>query len=368
MTARLDGRRIGLLTASASRLGGGVFEVVVQQAALIRRLGGEPVVIALRDAHSVDDLERFEGCEVHHCPVAGPAQIGFAPGLVATLLDARLDCLHLHGIWMYPSRAATLWARRTGRRYIVSPHGMLDAWITARGRWKKALARLGYERASWARADLLHALTRTEVDDIRREAGRGDAVVIPNAAPPPGPLPQTMRAPRLVYIGRIHPKKNVLALVEGWLIARLPDDARLEIAGWGDEADVAALRQAVAAAGAGVNFLGPVYGEDKQRLLEGTRFTILPSFGEGLPMTVLEGWAAGAPAILSAQCNLPEGIAAGAALECGHSPEAIAAAIEQAMAIEPEQWLAMARAAHNLAAGPFSAASVEQAWTEAYAL
>jgi poly(glycerol-phosphate) alpha-glucosyltransferase len=362
----LSGLRIGLLTASASRLGGGVFEAVAAQAALVGSLGGEAVVVALRDAHSVDDAHRFAGCELHHCDVAGPAQIGFAPRLIDCLLSARLDCLHLHGIWMYPSRAATRWARATGRRFLVSPHGMLDPWITARGRWKKALARIGYERASWRAAAALHALTPNEAQDIARESGRDDALVIPNPAPGCGPAPQAGREATIAYIGRIHSKKNLLALVEGWMIARLPVRARLEIAGWGDPDDVAALEAAIARAGPAVRFHGPVYGAAKQELLDRARFTVLPSHSEGLPMAMLEGWSAGTPSIMTAQCNLPEGFAAGAAIECGPSPQAIAGALEQALSLDESGWLAMARAAQGLAAGPFSAARVAERWAAAY--
>ena len=57
----LAGRRIGLLTASASRLGGGVFEAVSAHAELLRGLRAEPVVIALRDAHSEGDADRLPG-------------------------------------------------------------------------------------------------------------------------------------------------------------------------------------------------------------------------------------------------------------------------------------------------------------------
>jgi glycosyltransferase involved in cell wall biosynthesis len=366
MNAPLTGLRIGLVTASASRLGGGVFEAVAAQAALIRRLGGEAPVFALEDRHSAEDAHRFAGSELVQCPIAGPTQIGYAPQLVPRLLAAQLDCLHLHGIWMYPSRAATQWASATRRRYIVSPHGMLDPWITARGRWKKALARIGYERASWRTASILHALTAAEAEEIRRESGRSDALIIPNPAPECADELQSGRAPIVAFIGRIHPKKNVLALVEGWRQARLHPEAQLQIAGWGEPRDLARLEAAVAAAGPSVRFLGPVYGPEKQNLLGRASFTILPSFGEGLPMAVLEGWAAGTPAILTANCNLPEGFTAGAALECGASPDGIARALEAALALDDQAWLAMARAAQGLARGPFSAASVAARWVAAY--
>lgn len=362
----LAGKRIGLLSAWASRLGGGVFEALVAQARLIDTLGGEVLVFALEDQHSAEDAVRFGAARVQVFPVTGPQQIGYAPGLLPALLSAELDCLHLHGIWMYPSLAASRWAQATGRGYVVSAHGMLDPWITARGRWKKTLARTGYERTSWRRASFLHALTLREAADIERESGRGDSVVIANAGPEAGSLAHSARPPHLLFVGRIHPKKNLLALVEAWQQADRPGDARLTLAGWGEEIDVTALRAAVAAAGPSVEFVGPVYGATKQTLLETARFTVLPSHSEGLPMAVLEGWAAGTPAILTSECNLPEGFEAGAAIECGYDAKAIVPALEAALRIGSTQWLAMARAAHGLATGPFASQTIAARWSEAY--
>ena len=366
MNQPLAGIRIGLLTASASRLGGGVFEAVVTQAEVIRSLGGEAPVFALTDLYSELDAGRFAPGSVHCRAVLGPAQIGFAPGLVGDLLAADLDCLHLHGIWMYPSRAGAQWARRAGRPYLVSPHGMLDPWITARGRWKKAIARHGYERASWRAAIALHALTTREAADIQCETGRSDSVVIPNAGPARRPGPNAARCAEIAYIGRIHPKKNLLALIAAWTAARLPEGSRLTLAGWGELNDVAELRAAVAAAGPSVEFVGPVYDDAKRALLERARFTILPSLSEGLPMAILEGWAAGTPSIMTAQCNLPEGFAGGAALECGWAEEQIALALEQALALDLPSWFGMASAAQELAAGPFSAQTIASRWADAY--
>ncbi|PLK27031.1 glycosyltransferase [Novosphingobium sp. TH158] len=367
MKGPLHGRTIGLLTASASRQGGGVFEAVVAQARLIESLGGRPRVFALEDGDTERDRDRFGAVQVEALPVWGPRQIGFAPGLVERLIAADLDLLHLHGIWMYPSRAGSVWAIASGKPYIVSPHGMLDPWITARGRWKKALARAGYERNSWSRAWALHGLTEAEAGDIAREAGRQDVLIIPNAGPPAGDHPGELPPPVVAYLGRIHAKKNLVALVEGWSRASKPAGARLRIGGWGDDADVAALQSAIAASDGSIEFLGALFGDDKRALIEGARFMVLPSHSEGLPMAMLEAWAAGRPTIMTTQCNLPEGFAAGAALDSGFDPAAIARAVETALALDAAQWRNMAEAALRLAAGPFSEQAVAARWGAAYA-
>ncbi|MBC2664453.1 glycosyltransferase [Novosphingobium flavum] len=363
----LAGLRIGLVTASASRLGGGVFEAVAAQAAMIRSLGGEVVVAALRDEHSEADRARLGTAGTITCDVKGPRQVGFAPQLLPALLGADLDCLHLHGIWMYPSAAASAWARHTRRPYFVSPHGMLDPWITARGKWKKAIARLVYERTSWHRASALHALTAREGADIARESGRTDSLVVPNAGPAAAAATSAYPAPVVVYIGRIHAKKNLVALVEGWMASTRPAGARLLIAGWGDDAAVAELRAATTRGDGTAEFLGPVFGAAKEDLLARARFVILPSHSEGLPMAMLEAWARGIPTLMTGECNLPEGFAQGAAMDCGYDPATIATSLSSALALDGPAWSAMAASALGLARGSFSPAAVAARWGEIYA-
>jgi poly(glycerol-phosphate) alpha-glucosyltransferase len=67
--------------------------------------------------------------------------------------------------------------------------------------------------------------------------------------------------------------------------------------------------------GADVVFYGPAFGGEKDQLLRVADAFVLPSFSEGLPMSVLEAWAYGLPVVMTPECNLPEGFVSGAALE-----------------------------------------------------
>ena len=68
-----------------------------------------------------------------------------------------------------------------------------------------------------------------------------------------------------------------------------------------------------------VVFYGPAFGKEKDALLRSADAFILPSFSEGLPMSVLEAWSYGLPVVMTPECNLPEGFAIDAAVEIRNS-------------------------------------------------
>ncbi|MGN6497126.1 MAG: hypothetical protein ACTHK5_07270, partial [Tsuneonella sp.] len=72
------------------------------------------------------------------------------------------------------------------------------------------------------------------------------------------------------------------------------------------------------------------------------------------------------PVLMTQECNLPEGFAAGAALDCGYDEASIAAALRRALAMSEAEWREMSGAARALAAGPFSAEAVTGQWGELY--
>ena len=273
------------------------------------------------------------------CPSFGPAAFGYSPSLLQALRLAKLDLLHVHGLWMYPSVAAPRWSGRERRPYIVSPHGMLDLWALRNSAWKKRIAELLYERRCLEGAACLHALTTAEADAIRAFGLRNPICVVPNGVdlptgsapdPPDWALQLPAGTQVLLYLGRIHPKKGLAALLHAWASARIGRSSwRLVLAGWdqnGHAADLEQLSRALGIAGT-VSFIGPQFGAQKLASYAAAHAFILPSLSEGLPAAVLEAWSHRLPVLMTGQCNLPEGFEAGAALPIEPASESIAAGL-----------------------------------------
>ncbi|GAA0661723.1 glycosyltransferase [Sphingomonas insulae] len=334
--------------------------------------GADPVIFALEDLHSADDRSRFDGIPVQLGRTLGPSQIGYSPDLGRKLAAADIDLLHLHGIWMATSHLAERWAAVTRRPYVISPHGMLDPWITQRGQAKKAIARLGYEHRSWRRANLFHALTRAEAADIQRETGNDAIAVIPNAVDAHlyDNEGRDSATARIVYLGRIHPKKNIDGLIDAWQILvkqRGPAAPQLTIAGWGDPIHVAALQARIdLVLDSRLSFTGPVYGDAKRALIGSATALALPSHSEGLPMVILESWASGIPVAMSQHCNLPVGFTSGAAIDSGVDAHSIAAALAVLLDESGAARQRRRAAARDLATQCFSPQIVSEQWMAAY--
>jgi glycosyltransferase involved in cell wall biosynthesis len=263
---------------------------------------------------------------------ARPGGYGLDARAFSALRRFRPEVLHIHGLWS----AASLYglaAAVSGFTVVVSPRGMLDPWILARRPRLKALHAAFAERPLLKRA-VVHALSDAEAAAVGAfEPQVRQVVVIGNgvSAPEAAPLADTREG--VLYLGRLHPKKQVLELVEAWGRLSCPRP-RLTIAGWGDVAYEAALSAAVART-PDVAFVGGLYGEAKAAALRKARFFILPSLSEGVPMAVLEALAAGAIPIITDACNLPELTQAGVALRIAEDLSDLSPVVEAASRRSP---------------------------------
>ncbi len=328
--------KVTYVTSSISRAGGGVSNAARELALAILNGGRCSVsVVGLRDPHAHADLRLWGDISVQTHAVRGPSSFGYSPHLLDALLRSNPDILHIHGLWMYPSVAATRWSG-PHKPYVVSPHGMLDPWALNNSRWKKRISAALYERRHLRGASCLHALNIAEAEAIRAYGLKNPICIIPNGIELPEVPKQRTGQPThtLLYLGRLHPKKGLPNLLEAWsLVHKEADESRwrLAIAGWdqnGHQRDLEALSARLKIEST-VSFVGPKFGESKTACFGEASAFILPSLSEGLPMVVLEAWSWGLPVLMTPRCNLPEGEAAGAALMMDVDADSIAATLRR---------------------------------------
>ncbi len=361
--------KIATLLGSLSRNNGGVSEVARRLAQELAAPGDwQMEVLGLRDEFWEDDRAGWAPLLPRALDPAGPRSFGYAP--FSRALDAfQPELLHVHGLWMYPSLAARRWAQRRRAPCVISAHGMLDRWALANSRWKKRVASVLFERRNLERAACLHAITSAEREAMRAFGLRAPICVIPNAvdlpragaaydAPPWTPEPERQV---LLYLGRLHPKKGLLPLIEGWHLAseaepRFGREWRLVIAGWDQSHFSDLLQRRVAELGLEheIHFPGPQFGRAKDAAYHHAAAFVLPSFSEGLPLVVLEAWAHRLPVLMTPECALPIGFAREAALRIEPHPASIRDGLLQLARLTQDERQLLGENGHRLVAADYT--------------
>lgn len=323
--------KAALITSYLSRTGGGVATAIEALSRHLREVHTDVHVIGMRDDKWLTDEANWNGAPVTALPRCGPEAMAYAPSALSRLHDLNPSITHTHGIWTYPSHVVSAWSASTRRPYVVSPHGMLDPWAMSRGCWKKKIAAWLYENAHLRRANCLHALCDAEAKSIRNLGFINPMCVIPNGISLPrvqcdtaSPWSKIIRddANVMLFLGRLHSKKNLTALLDVWPRKPEYDNWHLVIAGWNQACQQELLADTIERRGLGkkVHLIGPLFGLEKDAAFRHARAFVLPSLSEGLPMAVLEAWSYGLPVLMTDACNLPEGFSAGAAMRMSLEP------------------------------------------------
>ena len=353
--------KVGFLVSSVSREAGGMFQSVRGLAKAVASTNATVSVFGISDPNSALDLMKWSPLSVDALRPQFRAW-GYSSQLVPALLAADLDVLSVHGLWKYCSVASRRWHRRTDRAYVVHPEGMLESWALRNGRWKKRIATLLYENEHLRSAASLRALSEAEAQSIRACGLRNPICVIPNGVDLPDLRERNAKTRSenrrtLLYLGRLHPKKNISNLIRAWnetFNSQRGSGERwvLVIAGWDRGGYESELKRT--AAGTSVVFLGSRFGAAKSECYRTCDACILPSLSEGLPMTVLEAWAYAKPVLMTPECNLPEGFLANAALRIGPAAEEIAAGLKKLVEMSDDDRAAMGTRGRTLVATKFS--------------
>ena len=343
-------RAIHTINSLRSDHGGPSRSVTALCEALARR-GAEAIIVT--HAHSGDEsvpVMPGAGVEVDFAERAPGwrALVGTSPFTEAVASHAGPDTVvHDHGLWLPANHAVARAAQAAGLPRIVSVRGMLSEWALAAGRAKKQAAWWVYQRRDLRRADVLHATSEAEVENVRRAGIRRpialvrNGVALPEHAAIDVPTQREGRRRTALFLSRLHPVKGLMNLVDAWAQVR-PAGWDLVLAGPDADGYRAEIEQRICDAGLeGVRCVGEVDDDAKWDLYGGADLFVLPTFSENFGIVVAEALGAGVPVITTtgAPWRDLETHECGWWIEIGVEP--LAAALAEATALPDETRRAM---------------------------
>jgi poly(glycerol-phosphate) alpha-glucosyltransferase len=375
--------KIAILARWISRSFTGVFEVSRRFSQSIAELGQDDVrILGMVDEFTKADSMLWKPLDGGAFP-ARWGSFGYSPELTGDVLVYKPDVVHVHGIWTYTGVAAMRCAKAHGTPYMLSPHGMLDPWAVANSGWKKRLARVLYEEAVQSGAACMHAATEIELGDFRKYGRKNPVCVIPYGVDIPaaslrGPAPWQDVVPEgaktILFMGRYHPKKGVLPLLQAWKQCngenpRFKEDWHLILVGYDEGGHEGELRRFVESENLSnhVHFLPPQFGDARSGAYFNCDAFILPSFSEGLPTAVLLAWAHEKPVIITKHCNLNTAIDAGAGLLVQPEAKSIAKGLMEFAHMSTEDRETMGRRGFSLVQRTYVWSEVAKQLRDVYA-
>lgn len=250
------------------------------------------------------------------------------------------DILHVHGIWR--SLAWCALSGRHGRRAatVLAPHGMLSPWALGHKGFRKKLAM----RAGWRRlissADMLHAVSLGEQNEIKAVISQARIALIPNGVATEETYHRTTENTELrqdgaptggyvLYLARLHEMKGPDLLLDAFadVINSTNEYSgyRLVMAG-PDYGEKSALQAQARRLGIKdkVHFPGPVFDEAKRDLYRGATLVCQPSRYEAFSLSLLEALASGVPVLTTPEANFPEVQTSAAGIICRGEPQELA--------------------------------------------
>ena len=303
------------------------------------------------------------------------------PQLAERVVRWRPDIVHFHSLHIPPNVALGFHFRRLDIPYCVTVHGALFPAALRRNRTVKALFTALVERRFLNQARFIHAVSPNEIEVIRRIGVTRPIVVAPNglpadsaaAAPDADVLYAThpfLRGRRVfMFMGRLDPwQKGLDVLIEAFARAALPD-AALVLVGPdcnGSRGRLEALAERLGIATAMV-FLAPAFGQQRANLLAAADIFVHPSRWEGLSLSVLTAAAAGKPFVITREAD-PLGALerARAALIVQPAVQSLAAGLQQAATLPPEELQLMGTRARAAVSAHFAWPASAQRLIDAY--
>jgi glycosyltransferase involved in cell wall biosynthesis len=303
------------------------------------------------------------------------------PNLVEDIRTWQPDILHFHSVHIPQNVALAAYLGRAGIPYCVTVHGGLFRAALRRGRVKKAVFNLFFERRYLNEARFIHAVSPHETQVIRRHGVDRPIVVVPNGLPPDANIralqPDALYVENpwlrdrrvFMFIGRLDPwQKGLDLLIEGFAQACLRG-AGLVLVGpdcRGSRRTMATLADRLGISSQ-VVFTGPAFGQDRADLFAAADVFVHPSRWEGLSLSVVAAAAEGKPCLITREADpLGELERAHAAILVEATVSSIAAGLSRAATLSGDELQLMGMRARCVVKAHLKWPSIAGRLVEAY--
>ena len=229
------------------------------------------------------------------------------------LLGRSRAIAHIHtcsGLSYFLDLALVVIARLRRTHVVLHIHGgRFDEFLDGLDPLRRGIARAG---ARWA--DRVVVLSEGWRERLQARLPGARLRVVENGVPIAGPAGSSTDVvpPLVLFLGGLCRAKGVEDLLRAF--AQAPGSARLALVGpEGEPGFLSAMRSLIVELGVAerVVFPGPAQGSAKDAWLSRASLFVLPSYAEGLPISLLEAMAAGLPVIATRVGAIPTVIDAG---------------------------------------------------------
>jgi len=208
-----------------------------------------------------------------------------------------IDIVHIHmaekGSTFRKGRVC-LWAKRREKKVIIHLHaGPFMAWYST-----ISTKRQEKVRKYFAASDKVFVLGEHWKEELKRIISEDKMTVLYNGVSVPSSNPYNLSARNIVYFGVMKKEKGIYDLIN--VAAKIdhiiPDETKILLCGNDLEGDI---QETIDKLGLGnrIKLMGWISGKEKNEVYASAAIDILPSYYEGLSMTVLEAMAYGIPVI-----------------------------------------------------------------------
>lgn len=303
------------------------------------------------------DVPNIHDETVIECRRVNPEALYYSPELDrrSRTLVTDIDVLHGHGFYVGTNYVFGREARRQKKALVYHAHGFFEPWILNRSRFKKKMVHWLFEDANFKHVRLWRALTSFEADQIRSAGITTPIVIAPNGLElesyrKPSGAPRQIATPlipslqkdrnRLLFLSRIHPKKGLDILMAAWAaLGQFRKSWELVVAGPDEQGYLKSVRANARALciEKEVYFTGTVTGANKVALFYSADLFVLPSYSEGLPVSLLEAMACERPVVASRACNCPDIYSCGAGWACDATARSLTEALRIALSVSDHE-------------------------------